>query len=109
VYFVATTTLSRWPFINSPREDSLVRVHVSCVDEVAPGLPKSVVNPASLVLGRTPAPVVAKRHGAERGFRNSKSAVSQKSVSHRSLLFIPAVNGRNERVIQPEKPVILAR
>jgi hypothetical protein len=116
------TTLSRWPFIKSPRKGSLVPFVYRLAEsmKVALGLAKSVINLARFVLGRTPAPVVAEGHGAERRFRNSKPAVSQEAVSHRSLLLIHGVYSCGEgtrgerRVIQsngdqPEKRVTSAR
>src|SRR6266699_1575697 len=64
-----------------------VGIEVSGIDEIAPGLAESIVYLSHLVLGRTPTPVIAKGHRAERCLRNSKSAVAQKSVFHMNLLF----------------------
>src|SRR5580704_10977090 len=63
-----------------------IRVDIGSVDEIAAGVAEGVVYFPCLVLGRTPTPVVAEGHRAERRFRNSKSAVSQKSIFHIRLL-----------------------
>src|SRR6516225_5647220 len=59
-----------------------IGVDIGGVDEVAARVTESIIDFAGFVLRRAPAPVFAKGHGAERGFRNSKTAVSQKPISH---------------------------
>src|SRR6516165_52763 len=59
-----------------------IGVDIGGVDEVAARVTESIIDFAGFVLRRAPAPVFAEGHGAERGFRNSKTAVSQKPISH---------------------------
>src|SRR6516164_10198030 len=59
-----------------------IGVEIGGVDEVAARVAESLIDFAGFVLRRAPAPVFAEGHGAERGFRNSKTAVSQKPISH---------------------------
>jgi len=50
-----------------------IRVDVGGINEVAARFPKSVIDFLRVVFGRTPAPVFAKRHGAQAEFRNAQS------------------------------------
>ena len=54
-----------------------VGVEIGGLNEIAPGLAEGVVHLSRFVLGRTPTPLLAEGHRAERGLRNSKPAVTQ--------------------------------
>jgi len=59
-----------------------IGVEIGGVDEVAARFAEGVINFAGFVFRRAPAPVFAEGHGAERGFRDSKTAIAQKPISH---------------------------
>ena len=69
-----------------------VGVDVGGVDKIAARFAVVVINLPGLVFGRAPAPLFAKRHGAERGFGNPKAAVTEKTISHGNLLIQLAVS-----------------
>lgn len=54
-----------------------IRVIASCIDEVPTGLGKGIEDPAALLSGRAPAPILAERHSTETELRNVQAAATQ--------------------------------